>query len=55
MTQHFVSQVRKFPDFLTTSKRTVAAVPGKKPRNRISVLSKNCLLYVGQQVLVVLM
>lgn len=26
MTQHFVSQVRKFPDFLTISKRTVAAV-----------------------------
>lgn len=25
MTQHFVSQVRKFPDFLTISKRTVAA------------------------------
>jgi len=30
MTQHFVSQVRKFPDFLTISKRTVAAVPGEK-------------------------
>ena len=32
MTQHFVSQVRKFPDFLTISKRTVAAVPGKRTK-----------------------
>jgi len=25
-------RVRKFPDFLTTSKRTVAAVPGKRTK-----------------------
>ena len=37
---HFVSRSGEVPDFLTTSKELLAAVPGKEPRTRISVLSK---------------
>ena len=54
-------KVCKFPDLqgghvkhltneTANKKELLQQFRGKEPRNMISVLSKNCLLYVGQQV-----